>query len=69
MQTNRAFVAPGHFQQIFVNTRVLGGTKTNGRKMQECRYGNLIQIIGFFSTVLVYLIVKSNLGIFVKGKQ
>ena len=37
-------------------------------KNKDGRYGKLIQIIGSFPTVqLVYLMVKSNSGIFTKG--
>lgn len=76
MQTNRSFVGlrrsfSTNIRSNNLDERVL---VTELKQMVEkCknkdgRYGNLIQIIGSFSTVnLAYLMVKSNPGIYAKG--
>jgi group II intron reverse transcriptase/maturase len=75
-QTNRSFVGyrrsfSTNIRSINLDERVL--TTELKQKIEKCknkdgRYGNLIQIIGSFSTInLAYLMVKSNPGISAKG--
>jgi len=75
-QTNRSFV--GYCRSFSTNIRLINLDErvlaTELKQMVEkCknkdgRYGNLIQIIGSFSTInLVYVMVRSNPGISAKG--